>query len=128
MFTEEEAQAASRAILSNRVNYWTGIECREFENEFAEFAGTKYAIALANGKVALDLGLKALDIGPGDEAIVTPRTFIASVSCVVNAGAVPIFADVDRHSGNITAETISSLLTARTKTVICVHLQVGLAI
>lgn len=122
LFTEEEAQAVSRVILSNQVNYWTGIECREFEKEFAEFSGAKYAIALANGTVALDLGLKVLNIGSGDEVIVTSRTFIASISCVVNAGATPIFADVDRDSGNITAETISAVLTTRTKAIICVHL------
>jgi dTDP-4-amino-4,6-dideoxygalactose transaminase len=122
LFTEEEAQAVSRVVLSNQVNYWTGIECREFEKEFATFSGSKYAIALANGTVALDLGLKVLGIGPGDEVIVTPRTFIASTSCVVNAGATPIFADVDRDSGNITADTISAVLTDRTKAIICVHL------
>ncbi|MET0105815.1 MAG: DegT/DnrJ/EryC1/StrS aminotransferase family protein [Sedimenticola sp.] len=122
LFTEEEARAVSRVVLSNRVNYWTGNECREFEKEFAAFSGSQYALALANGTVALDLGLKVLGIGPGDEVVVTPRTFIASISCVVNAGATPIFADVDRNSGNITAETISAVLTARTKAIICVHL------
>lgn len=121
-FTEEEADAVRAVILSNRVNYWTGQECREFEREFAEWCGTRHAIALANGTLALDLALKALGIGPGDEVIVTPRTFIASVSCVVNAGAIPVFADVDRESGNLTAETIAAVLTPRTKAIICVHL------
>lgn len=121
-FTEEEATAVERVLLSNRVNYWTGNECREFEKEFAAWSGTKYAIALANGTVALDLALKCLGIGPGDEVIVTPRTFIASVSCVVNAGAIPVFADVDLESGNLTAETIQTVLSDRTRAVICVHL------
>jgi len=121
-FTEEEADAIKRVLLSNRVNYWTGSEGREFEKEFAAWSGSSYAIALANGTVALDLALKALSIGAGDEVIVTPRTFVASVSCVVNASAAPIFADVDRDSGNITADTISTVLSARTKAVICVHL------
>ena len=121
-FSEEEADAVRRALISNRVNYWTGIECREFEKEFAAFAGTKYAIALANGTVALDLALKVLGVGPGDEVIVTPRTFLASASCVVTAGATPVFADVDRDSQNISAETIAAVLTPRTKAIICVHL------
>jgi len=121
-FTAEEAEAVRNVILSNRVNYWTGTEGREFEREFAAWCGSKYAIALANGTVALDVALHALGIGPGDEVVVTPRTFIASVSCVVNAGATPVFADVDARSGNITAETIEPVITPRTKAVICVHL------
>ncbi len=121
-FTAEEAEAVQRALLSNKVNYWTGTECREFENEFAAWCGTRHAVALANGTLALDVALKALGIGPGDEVVVTPRTFIASVSCVVNVGATPVFAEVDADSGNISAATISGVLTQRTKAVICVHL------
>ena len=121
-FTIEEADAVSQTLLSNKVNYWTGTECREFEKEFATWTETKYAIALSNGTLALDLALKALRIGPGDEVVVTPRTFIASVSCVVNAGAIPVFADVELDSGNLSAATIAKVLTPRTKAVICVHL------
>ena len=121
-FTEEEANAVHRVLRSNKVNYWTGTECREFEKEFAAWVGTRYAVALANGTLALDVVLKALGIGPGDEVIVTPRTFIASVSCVVSAGAVPVFADIEADSGNISAHTIAAALTPRTKAVICVHL------
>ncbi len=121
-FTAEEADAARDVILSNRVNYWTGQECREFEREFAAWAGTRHAIALANGTVALDLALRGLGIGAGDEVVVTPRTFLASASCIVNAGAVPVFADVDPDSQNITVDTIRAVLTPRTKAVICVHL------
>lgn len=121
-FSQEEADAVSRVLLSNRVNYWTGNECREFEQEFATWCGTPYAIALANGTVALDLALKAIDIGQGDEVIVTSRTFLASVSCIVNAGAKPIFADVDLNSQNITAQSIQPLITAKTKAIIVVHL------
>ncbi|ABF09597.1 DegT/DnrJ/EryC1/StrS family aminotransferase [Cupriavidus metallidurans] len=121
-FTKEEADAVQQVLLSNKVNYWTGTECREFEKEFAAWTGTRHAIALSNGTLALDLALKGLGIGPGDEVIVTPRTFIASASCVVNAGAIPVFADVDPESGNLSAETIARVLTPRTKAVICVHL------
>ncbi|MDM0110734.1 DegT/DnrJ/EryC1/StrS aminotransferase family protein [Variovorax sp. J22R133] len=121
-FTHEEASAVQQVILANKVNYWTGTECRTFEREFAEWVGTQYAVSLSNGTLALDIALKALGIGPGDEVVVTPRTFIASISCVVNAGATPVFADVDDVSGNITPSTITPVLTPRTKAVICVHL------
>lgn len=121
-FTEEEANAVRDVILSNKVNYWTGQETRSFEKEFAAWSGTEYAVALANGTVALDVALKALKIGAGDEVIVTSRTFLASVSSIVNAGAVPVFADVDLDSQNITAQTIKAVMTPRTKALICVHL------
>jgi dTDP-4-amino-4,6-dideoxygalactose transaminase len=127
-FTSEEAAAVSATLLSNKVNYWTGQACREFERAFAAFAGTPHAIALSNGTLALDLALHGLGIGAAnggsaeDEVIVTPRTFIASISCVVNAGAVPVFADVDRQSGNISAATIAPMISARTKAIIPVHL------
>lgn len=121
-FTAEEAAAVQQVLLSNKVNYWTGTECREFEREFAAWCGVRHAVALSNGTLALDVALKALNIGPGDEVVVTPRTFMASVSCVVNAGAVPVFADVDANSGNISARTIEAVLTPRTRAVICVHL------
>jgi dTDP-4-amino-4,6-dideoxygalactose transaminase len=122
IFTPEEADAVHRVVLSNKVNYWTGTECREFEKEFAQWCGSNHAVALSNGTLALDVALKALGIGPGDEVVVTPRTFIASVSCVVNAGATPVFADIEPDSGNISARTIAQVLTPRTKAVICVHL------
>lgn len=121
-FTAEEADAVREVVLSNRVNYWTGSECRAFENEFSAWCGTRYAVALANGTLALDVALKAMGIGPGDEVVVTPRTFMASVSCVVNAGATPVFADVERDSGNLSADTIARVLTPSTRAVICVHL------
>ena len=121
-FTQEEADAVSQVLLSNKVNYWTGTECREFEKEFAAWAGTDYAVALANGTLALDVALQAMGIGEGDEVIVTPRSFIASVSTVVNAGAMPVFADVDNNTGNISATTIAPKITDKTKAIICVHL------
>ena len=121
-FTAEEASAVQQVLLSNKVNYWTGSECRDFEKEFAAWCGTRHAVALSNGTLALDVALKALGIGPGDEVIVTPRTFIASISCVVNAGATPVFADVESDSGNLSAATIARVITPRTKAVVCVHL------
>ncbi len=121
-FTEEEADAVRDVLLSNKVNYWTGQEGRQFEREFADYVGTEYAIALANGTVALDLALTALGVSAGDEVIVTSRTFLASVSSIVNAGAVPVFADVDADSQNITAESIAQVVTPRTRAIVCVHL------
>jgi len=121
-YTAEESAAVSRVLLSNRVNYWTGTETREFETEFANWTGTDHAIALANGTLALDLALVALGVGAGDEVIVTPRTFIASVSAVVTAGATPVFADVDRETQALSAETIAAALTPATRAVVVVHL------
>lgn len=121
-FTAEEAEAVARVLLSNKVNYWSGVEGKSFEREFAEFSSCKHALALANGTVALELALKVLGIGKGDEVIVTSRTFIASVSSIVNVGASPVFADVDSNSQNITAESIHAVLSRRTKAIICVHL------
>lgn len=121
-FGPEEAEIAARVLASNKVNYWTGEECRRFETEFAAWCGTTRAVALMNGTVALDVALNALEIGPGDEVVVTPRTFIASASSVVCARATPVFADVDRDTQNITAESIANVLTPRTRAVICVHL------
>jgi dTDP-4-amino-4,6-dideoxygalactose transaminase len=121
-FTEDEAEAVARVVRSNRVNYWTGTEAREFEREFAAWVGVSRAIALNNGTVALEAALRALGIGPGDEVVVTPRSFIASVSCVVSVGATPVFADVDRDTQNLSAATIAPVLTSRTRAVIPVHL------
>ena len=121
-YTEEEASAVHSALLSNKVNYWTGNECRLFEKEFATWCETKYAIALMNGTVSLDLALKALGVGVGDEVIVTSRTFLASVSSIVNAGAIPIFADVSKDSQNITSEFVREKIGPKTKAIICVHL------
>ena len=121
-YTNKEIDAVRDVLLSNRVNYWTGEESRLFEQEFAEWLGCKYAIALANGTVALDLALNALDIGAGDEVIVTSRTFLASASSIVTAGAIPVFVDVNPDSQNIDAVTIRKALTEKTKAIICVHL------
>lgn len=126
-FTQEEADAVQRVLLSNKISYWTGSEGREFEREFAAFVGTQFAIAVSNGTTALDLALKALEVGAGegrgrDEVIVTSRTFLASVSSIVTAGAIPVFADVDRDSQNLTAKTVAAKITPNTRAIIAVHL------
>ncbi|MCH8544973.1 MAG: DegT/DnrJ/EryC1/StrS aminotransferase family protein [Alcanivorax sp.] len=121
-FTEEEGDAVREVLLSNRVNYWTGEHGRQFEKDFAEAMGMPYGIALGNGTLALDLALRVLGVGAGDEVIVTPRTFLASATAIVNAGATPIFADIDPDSQNITPDTARQVLTPRTRAIMCVHL------
>ena len=121
-YSEEEADSVRDVILSNRVNYWTGQECREFEKEFAAWCDCRHAIAMANGTVALDAALLALGIKPGDEVVTTPRTFLATASSIVTVGASPVFADVDLNSQCITAESIEAVLTDKTKAIIVVHL------
>jgi dTDP-4-amino-4,6-dideoxygalactose transaminase len=122
VFAEDERSAVMQVLQSGKVNYWTGQEGREFEREYAEYLRRHHAIALGNGTFALELPLRAWGIGPGDDVVVTPRSFIASVSCAVLLGARPVFADVDRDSGNITAESILAVLTPTTRAIIPVHL------
>jgi dTDP-4-amino-4,6-dideoxygalactose transaminase len=121
-FNEAEITSAVDVLRSGKVNYWTGSECRLFEEEFGAYIGVRHAIALANGTVALEAALWGLGIGPGDEVVVPSRTFIASASCVVMRGATPVVADVDMESQTITADTIRNALTERTRAIICVHL------
>jgi len=121
-FTEAEANAVRDVLLSNKVNYWTGQEGRSFEAEFAQWCDCEHGIAVANGTVALDLAWIALGIGKGDEVIVASRTFLASVSSIVNAGAIPVFADVSRDSQNITSVSVEAVITPKTKAILAVHL------
>ena len=121
-FDQEYIDVVSKVLESGKVNYWTGNECRKFEEEFAQYFGSSYSIALANGTLALDLAFIALDIGEGDEVLVTSRTFIASVSSIINAGATPVFVDVCMNSQNILVSEIKKNLNERTKAIVCVHL------
>ena len=121
-YSDEEIASVNKVLHSNKVNYWTGDECRKFEKEFAEYCESKYSVSLANGTVAIDLALQALGIKEGDEVIVTSRTFIASVSSIVNAGGIPIFADVCSNSQNFRSSEIANLISPKTKAILCVHL------
>ena len=121
-YTKEEADAVSAVLLSNKVNYWTGNKCREFELEFSNWCGVKYAVALANGTLALENAFRAMELSYGDEVIVTSRTYIASVSSIINAGAVPVFADIDLDSQNISPDSILKHITNNSKAILCVHL------
>ncbi len=122
VFDDEMRTAVDAVLASGKVNQWTGGEVKAMEQEWAAYVGVPHAVAVMNGSVAIELALRALGIGPGDEVVVTPRSFMASVSSVVLVGATPVFADVDPESGNLTAETVEAVLTPRTRAVIPVHL------
>lgn len=121
-YAPDEIAGVVRVLESGKVNYWTGQEAREFEKEYAAAAACDHAIALCNGTSALELAIYALGIPAGSEIITTPRTFIASASCAVMRGCIPVLADVDPVSQNITAESIAKVITPRTKAIIAVHL------
>jgi dTDP-4-amino-4,6-dideoxygalactose transaminase len=121
-FEADEVEAAAAVLRSGKINYWTGEHGQAFEREYAEYVGRKHAVVLANGTLALELALVALGVGEGDEVVVPSRTFVATASCVVARGGRPVCAEVDRESGNLTAETIRAALTPKTKAVIPVHL------
>lgn len=121
-FDREILDAVKKILVSGKVNQWTGHHVYAFEKEYTRYLGVRHAIAMANGSVTLEVALRVLGIGPGDEVIVPSRSFVASASCVPLVGAVPVFADVDFQSGNVTAGTIEAVLTKKTKAVIVVHL------
>jgi dTDP-4-amino-4,6-dideoxygalactose transaminase len=121
-FSAEEIALVNEVLQSGRVNYWTGTNGKAFEQEFAAYSGVDFGVAVANGSVGLTAALKALNIGSGDEVIVTPRSFIASVSAIAMEGATPVFAEVDEDSQNITAESIRAVISSNSKAIICVHL------
>ena len=121
-FEQDELDAAMAVLRSGKINQWTGDKVAAFELAYERLVGCGRAVAVANGTLALELALRALGIGPGDDVVVTPRSFVASASCVRLVGATPVFADVDRDSGNIDAAGIAAVLTPRTKAIIPVHL------
>lgn len=121
-YDDEQIAAVAAVLGSGKVNYWTGEECRLFEQEYATYLGRAHAIAVANGTVALELALEAFGIGAGDEVVVPARTYIASASCAVMRGAKPVVADVDRDSQCLTAATIEAVLSPATRAVVVVHL------
>ena len=122
VFAEDERKASDAVLASGKVNYWTGGECKAFEAEFAASIGVAHAISLANGTLALELGLRALGVGPGDEVIVPAKTFVATASCAIAVGATPIVCDVDPDTQNLSAATVLPAITPRTRAIIPVHL------
>jgi len=122
VYSEEERKAVDEILQSGKVNYWTGDECKKFEKDYREHLGLKYAVALMNGSLGLELALYSIGINAGDDVIVPSRTFIATASSVVIRGGRPVFADIDPVSQNITVDTIKAVITPATKAIITVHL------
>src|SRR5690554_6922968 len=122
IYADDEIEAVARVLRSGRVNQWTGPEVGEFENDFSAYIGATHSVAVANGTASLELIMRAWGIGPGDEVVVTPRSFLASASTVAWLGATPIFADVDLETQALSAETIAPVLSPRTKAIMVVHL------
>jgi len=120
-YDRDEIAAATDALRTGRVNYRAGEQGRGFEREFSAYIGTSHAVAVSNGSVALACALRALRLEPGAEVIVSPRTFVASVSEILLAGSLPVFADVDSESQNITPESIDPLINKRTAAIVAVH-------
>ncbi len=121
-FDEKAIQSVVETLRSGQVNYWTGRKGMEFERQFAAWQGSKYAISVANGTAALHVALAALGIGPGDEVIVPSYTFIATSFSVVQAGAVPRFADVNLDDHCISVASAEKLVNGRTRAIMPVHL------
>ena len=121
-FDEKTIKAVENVLRSGKVNYWTGPKGMEFEKKFAEWQGSKYAISVATGTAALHVGLTAMGIGPGDEVIVPSYTFIASSFSIIQAGAIPRFADVNLDDHCISVESAEKLVNLRTKAIMPVHL------
>src|SRR5689334_17629651 len=121
-FDENAIKSVEQTLRSGKVNYWTGKQGMEFEKRFAEWQGSKYAISVATGTAALHVALNSLGIGPGDEVIVPSYTFIATSFSVVQAGAIPRFADVNIDDHCLNVESAEKLVNERTKAVMPVHL------
>ncbi|WP_224826139.1 DegT/DnrJ/EryC1/StrS aminotransferase family protein [Cognatishimia sp. MH4019] len=121
-YDSEQIDAVSAVLHSGKVNAWTGPDVRAFEEEYAAALGVKHALAMANGSVTLNAALQVLGLQPGDEVIVTPRSFVVSASCVPLFGGRAVFADVDPDTQNITPATIAKQITPRTRGIIAVHL------
>ena len=119
---ENSIKAVEEVLRSGKVNYWTGPKGMEFEKKFAEWQGSKFAVNVSSGTAALHVALTALDIGPGDEVIVPSYTFIASSFSVIQAGAIPRFADVNIDDHCINIESSEKLVNERTKAIMPVHL------
>ncbi len=121
-FTEDEINAVIEVLKSGRLTMLVGDITKRFENEFARIHGVKHAIAVANGTVALHVALRAAGIGPGDEVITTPFTFVASASTILHQNAIPVFADIDRETFNIDPISIEERITDKTRAIVVVHL------
>jgi dTDP-4-amino-4,6-dideoxygalactose transaminase len=121
-FDDKAIKAVEDVLKSGKVNYWTGPKGMEFEKKFAAWQGSKFAISSSSGTSALHIALSALGIGPGDEVIVPSYTFIASSFSIVQAGAIPRFADVNIEDHCISVASAGKLVNKRTRAIMPVHL------
>ena len=120
-FSEKTIKMVAEPLKTGRVNYWTGEIGVKFEKAWAEYNGAKYCITTTNGTSALHTAVAALGIGPGDEVICPSYSFIASSFCILQAGALPVFADTD-ETHTIDPNDIEDKINERTKAILVVHL------
>lgn len=121
-FGTEEVRAVTEVLESGVLWRVTGTQVASLEGEFAEYLGVGHAVASSSGTAALHIAMAGIDPEPGDEVVVPPITDFGTVSAVLAAGAVPVFADVDPLTGCVTAESVAAVLSPRTRAVIVVHL------
>ena len=121
-FAPDEIAAVQQVLRSGKVNYLTGDKGRRFETNFAATSGCKYGVAVANGSLALELALKSIGIGPGDEVITADFTFAATVEVIGLLNLTPVLVDVEPDSFNIDIEALKKAITPKTKAIVPVHL------
>lgn len=121
-FGKDDIEKAQEILHSGRINYWTGMEGREFEKEFSKYVGVNHSVVVDNGTNALILAAHALGISKGDEVIMSPRTFVASAFSIMHLGAKPVFIDIDRNSQNMDPKLIEAAITPNTKAIMTIHL------
>ena len=121
-FSKSLILKVSKILNSGKINYTEGPYGIKFEKEFSKFVGNRYSIAICNGTAALEVAIKSLKLPKNSEIIVPARSFFASAACIVNTGYIPIFADVNLLTQNISIQDVEKKITRRTKAIICVHL------
>jgi perosamine synthetase len=119
-FGREEEEAVKEVLESGVLA--SGPKTKTFEKEFAEYIGVEHAVAVTNGTIALDVALKALKLGPGDEVITSAFSFISSGNCILFQNAKPVFADIDPRTFNIDPSDVAEKITAKTKALIPIHM------
>jgi dTDP-4-amino-4,6-dideoxygalactose transaminase len=122
VFGEAEERNLLEVLHSGKWGVLTGTKVTEFEQKFAAFQAARFGVGVPNGTLALELALRALGIGPGDEVITTPYTFIATASAILLTGATPVFADIDPNSYTLDPAQVEAALSERTRAILPVHL------
>jgi dTDP-4-amino-4,6-dideoxygalactose transaminase len=120
--TQEDVAAVAGVILGGRWTRWTGDRVLALERALQEYTGARRVVAVANGTAALEIALKAVGVRPGDEVLVPAYSFVASATAVLQVGGVPVFADVQRETHNLDPDSAASLVTARTRAILPVHI------